>query len=87
MVTDGRLVDPFLARQAADRLKKNGIRLAIALEGQDHRHSALIEYLASTPKKDNIIQIPALEDLSAYLKFASKLIVTSTCSKVVSYEG
>lgn len=83
MVTDGRLVDPFLAQQAADRLKKNGIRLAFALVGTDYKNSALLKNMASTPEKDNVIRIPGFKQLPPFVKWAAKRIITGTCSAVI----
>jgi len=83
MVTDGRLVDPFLARQAADRLKKSGIRLAFALVGTDYKNSALLKNMASTPEKDNVIQIPGFKELPTFSKWAAKRIIRGTCSEVI----
>lgn len=81
MVTDGRLVDPFLAQQAAARLKKNGVRLAFALADAS-RVPPLLKSLASKPEKDNIIQIPGFKQLPTFLKWTSKRIITSTCSSI-----
>lgn len=88
MVTDGRLVDPFLARKAADKLKERGIRLAFALVGTSAKNANLLESMASTPNKDNMIEaLPDLtqlpkEQLPQVLKLAANRIVSGTCSNI-----
>lgn len=82
MVTDGRLVDPYLARQAAERLKKSGVRLAFALVGADARNTELLKSMASLPKEDNFIKLPHFDKLPEYLKWSAKRIITGTCSAV-----
>lgn len=83
MITDGRLVDPFLARHAADKLKQSGARLVFVTIGTDFKNDALLEDMASTPEKDNVIKLPGFKDLRGHLKQAAKRIVVSTCSAVV----
>lgn len=82
MVTDGRLVDPYLARQAAERLKKSGVRLAFALVGADARNIELLKSMASLPKEDNFIKLPHFDKLPEYLKWSAKRIISGTCSAV-----
>jgi len=83
MITDGRLVDPFLARQAAEKLKNSGVRLAFAVVGTDYKNSELLKGMASLPEKSNFIQLPDLKQLPAFLKWAARRIVANTCSAVV----
>jgi len=83
VVTKGRIADPFLARQAAERLKKSGVRLAFALVGTDYeRNIGLFESMASMPQQDNLIEIPSVQHLDEFKKWSAKRIVESTCSKV-----
>jgi len=83
MITDGRIVDPFFARQVAERLKMTGVRLAFALVGQEYLNPGLLSTMASAPDKDNTIQLPGLEDLRSQIKSVASHIVSSTCSKVI----
>ena len=82
VITDGRIVDPFLARQTADRLKKSGVRVAFALVGTDYKNMGLLTSMASLPEKDNVIQLPGFKEMPAFLKWTAKRIMTSTCSEV-----
>jgi len=82
VITDGRFVDPFLARQAADKMKENGVRLVFALVGTEYKNNGLLESMASLPGSDNIIPIPDFKELPAYGKWAVKRIIGSTCSQV-----
>jgi uncharacterized protein YegL len=82
MITDGRPVDPFLAKQAAEKLKANGIRLAFALVGTAYKNSELLEGMASYPDKDNIIQLPAFAELDKDLGLAANRIIAGTCSAI-----
>lgn len=83
ILTDGRLIDPFLARQAADRLKKSGVRIAFGLVGRQCKNQGLLKSLASSPEKDNIIQLDDFDKLPESLEAAAAKIVRSTCSAVV----
>lgn len=81
LVTDGRLVDPFLARQAAVKLKGNGIRLAFALIGTEYKNEKLLEAMASVPDEDNIIKLPDFSETN-FVREATNLVVSGTCSAV-----
>lgn len=81
LVTDGRLVDPFLARQAAVKLKGNGIRLAFALIGTEYKNEKLLEAMASVPDEDNIIKLPDFS-VTNFVREATNLVVSGTCSAV-----
>jgi len=80
LITDGRFSDPFLAKQAALKLKQSGIRLVVAVVGKEYKYDELLKSLASSPSKDNIIQLPEYDELPKFLEWADHRIITGTCS-------
>jgi len=82
LLTDGRLIDPFLARQAAERLKASGTRIVFGLVGTDYKNVRLLKEMASSPEQENVIQLDNFETLPNVLKASAKKIVQGTCSAV-----
>jgi len=80
VITDGRVVDPFLARTAAERLKDNGARLAFALLGSDYKNHDLLKSLASTPSSDNLFSLPPASALEPAAESSAKSIVVGSCA-------
>lgn len=82
VLTDGRVSDPYLAKQAAIRVKSRGIRLVFVRPGFSTRKASLLSELASIPARENVIQVAGLKRLEKNVDSAASKIVLGTCSSV-----
>jgi len=85
VLTDGRIADPFLARQSAVRLRRRGARLVFAQVGQGDKKNLLLERLVSEPPRENLIAVQSMDQLSYHIKAAARHIIVNTCSAVLDH--
>lgn len=84
VLTDGHLADPFLAGQVATRIRAQGTRLLFVLVNPGYKERNLIKRLASSPLRENLIEVPSMQDLGQNVSEVAGSILVRTCSTVQS---
>lgn len=78
VITGGKIPDSFMARQAAAKIRGQGVRISFVLVGKSYTSGQQLDLLATSPTRENVLELPNWSP--EQVRAAAHRVILSTCA-------